>query len=113
MRYTALMHGEQTMPRFVHMLDSVRTGTPVPMLHDGRSQWEQFAEDPERSEIFNRAMRGRAPALAAAAKSVDWSGVRTVVDIGGLGSMGRFDATGIFILPRGRTTHGPGAKGSA
>jgi len=82
-RYVALMHGEQTMPMFVHMLDSVRTGTSIPMLQHGMSRWEQLAGDPEESEIFNRAMRGRAHALAAVVLSLDWSGVQTVVDVGG------------------------------
>lgn len=82
-RYTALMHGGQTMKLFQDMLDSVRTGTPVPVLRHGKTRWELLAEDPEEAEIFNRAMRARAPALAAAALSVPWDGVRTVVDVGG------------------------------
>ena len=82
-RYVALMHGEQTMPMFVHMIDAVRTGTSIPMLQHGKSRWEQLAEDPEQSEVFNRAMRGRAHALAAAALALDWGAVRTIVDVGG------------------------------
>ena len=82
-RYLALMHGGQTMELFQDMLESVRTGTPVPLLRYGKTRWELLAEDPEQAEIFNRAMRARAPALAAAALSVSWSEVRTVVDVGG------------------------------
>jgi hypothetical protein len=77
------MHGGQTMPLFVHMLDTVRTGTPVPILREGKTRWEQLAEDPEQSAIFNRAMRGRATALAAVLSEVDWSGTTHVVDVGG------------------------------
>ena len=82
-RYLALMHGGQTMELFRDMLGSVRTGTPVPMLRFGKTRWELLSEDPAEAEIFNRAMRARAPALAAAALSIRWDGVRTVVDVGG------------------------------
>ena len=83
LRYGALLHGGQTMRLFLNMLDTVRTGVPVPILLDGKTRWEQLAEDPEQSEVFNRAMRGRAPALANAASSLDWSGCELVVDVGG------------------------------
>ncbi|HEX6788750.1 MAG TPA: methyltransferase [Gaiellaceae bacterium] len=82
-RYLALMHGGQTMDLFRGMLDSVRTGTPVPMLRYGKTRWELLSEDPDEAEVFNRAMRARAPALAAAALSIPWDGIRTVVDVGG------------------------------
>src|SRR5690349_12303450 len=37
-RYLALMHGGQTMELFRDMLDSVQTGTPVPMLRYGKTR---------------------------------------------------------------------------
>jgi hypothetical protein len=83
LRYGALLHGGQTMPLFVHMLETVKTGMPVPILREGKTRWEQLAEDPEQSEIFNRAMRGRAPALAGTLGALDWHGVQDVVDVGG------------------------------
>jgi len=83
LRYGALLHGGQTMRLFVHMLDTVRTGTPVPILRDGKTRWEQLAEDPEQSAVFNRAMRGRASALAAVLTQLDWSATKDVVDVGG------------------------------
>lgn len=83
LRYGALLHGGQTMRLFLNMIDTVRTGTPVPILLHGRSRWEELADDPEQSEIFNRAMRGRAAALVALAGELDWTATRTVVDVGG------------------------------
>lgn len=88
MRYFALLHGSQSMPQFVDMLETVRTGVPVPIRRDGRTRWEQLADDPEGAEIFNRAMRGRAERLHLALRTVDWSDARTVVDVGaGMGGV--------------------------
>ena len=83
LRDLALMHGEQIMPLFMHTIETVRTGMPVPVLRDGQTRWEQLAADPEQAEIFNRAMRARAFALIRTACSLDWSDVRSVVDVGG------------------------------
>ena len=88
MRYFALLHGSQSMPQFVDMLETVRTGVPVPIRRDGRTRWEQLADDPEQAEVFNRAMRGRAERLHLALQAVDWSDARTVVDVGaGMGGV--------------------------
>lgn len=88
MRYFALLHGSQSMPQFVDMLETVRTGVPVPIRRDGRTRWEQLADDPKQAEVFNRAMRGRAERLHLALQAVDWSDARTVVDVGaGMGGV--------------------------
>lgn len=91
MRYVALMHGAQTMPLFVHMLDTVRTGLPVTVVREGRTRWEILADDPAQSEVFNRAMRGRSVALRETAFLVDWQDIDEVVDVGG--------GTGGILLP--------------
>lgn len=91
LRYGALLHGGQTMPLFVDMLETVRTGVPVPIRRTGRTRWEQLADDREQAEIFNRAMRGRAAALLPALWQLDWSDVQVVVDVGG--------GTGGVLLP--------------
>jgi SAM-dependent methyltransferase len=83
LRYGALLHGGQTMRLFLNMIDTVRTGVPVPILLHGRSRWEELASDPEQSEVFNRAMRGRAAALVDTAGALDWDDTRTLVDVGG------------------------------
>ena len=83
MRYLAIMHGRQTAPLFLEMLGTVRTGTPAPVLRHGKSRWEILAASPEDSEVFNRAMRGRAAIRAAPLALMDWSATEVVVDVGG------------------------------
>jgi hypothetical protein len=82
-RYMALMQGGVWMPLFVDLMESVRTGLPVSVVRDGRSRWAILADDPEESEIFNRAMRGRAGPLIRTLLMLDWTDVGTVVDVGG------------------------------
>jgi SAM-dependent methyltransferase len=82
-RYVALMHGELMAPVFVDMIETVRTGMPIPQLRDGSSEWERLAADPEKSDIFNRAMRGRAVVRGRPLRLLDWAGIETVVDVGG------------------------------
>jgi O-methyltransferase domain len=81
-RYMALLQGSW-LPLLVHLEDSVRTGLPISVVREGRTRWEVLANDPEQSEIFNHAMRGRAAALVRALLLVDWSEAETVVDVGG------------------------------
>lgn len=83
LRYVALLHGRQTMPLFVDIAETVRTGVPVPTLREGRTRWDQLADDPEQAALFNRAMRGRAGRLREALRAIDWSDVHSVVDVGG------------------------------
>ena len=83
LRYVALLHGRQTMPLFCDIVGTVRTGVPVPVRPEGRTRWDQLADDPEQAALFNRAMRGRAARLREALRAVDWSDVHTVVDVGG------------------------------
>jgi hypothetical protein len=82
-RSMALMHGGIWMPLFVDFMDSLRTGLPLTVVKEGRSHWEILADDPEGSEIFNRAMQGRAAALVHTLLLLDWRDVGTVVDVGG------------------------------
>jgi hypothetical protein len=83
MRYIALLHGEQTFGLFTDLIETVRTGVPVPILRTGRSRWQELADDPEQSEVFNLAMRGRAAPLVEVASAVGWDDVATLVDVGG------------------------------
>jgi hypothetical protein len=82
-RYMALMHGSFWMPLFEDFMDSLRTGLPITVVKEGRSHWEILADHPEESETFNRAMEGRAAALVQTLLLLDWTDVRTVVDVGG------------------------------
>ena len=85
-RSWALLWGGEMMWRpWGHLSECVRTGVMAPKLLDGvETPFEYMAAHPEEDAIFNRSMqeltRGIAGALAA---SYDFSGARTVVDVGG------------------------------
>ncbi len=67
-----------------HFLDSVRTGQPAfPSLY-GTSAWEYREAHPEANAIFNQAMTElSAGMIDAIVESYDFSGVGTLVDVGG------------------------------
>jgi hypothetical protein len=67
-----------------HFLDSVRTGQPAfPSLY-GTSAWEYREEHPEANAIFNQAMTELSAGLIdAIVESYDFSGIGTLVDVGG------------------------------
>jgi C-methyltransferase len=70
---------------FLHLEDSLRTGTPAtPKAFGGRTLYDYFERAPEAADTYERAMedlsRAVGPALAAAR---DFSTVDTVVDVGG------------------------------
>ena len=64
--------------------DSVRTGKPAPEAALGMPLFEWFKDHPEASENFNDAMTAistiDSPAVAAA---YDFSGLKSIVDVGG------------------------------
>jgi SAM-dependent methyltransferase len=82
-RYMAMQQGTPAYVAASEMLECVRTGEPAAERVLGLPLFEYLAEDPERSEIFNRAMAGGARASAAAALAYDWSEASVVADIGG------------------------------
>jgi len=83
-RYTAIWNGEQMYPVWGHLVEAVRKGTPMAERVWGKSYFDHLAERPEEAEIFNRVMQGGAASRGASALSeLDWSSVRTVVDVGG------------------------------
>ena len=82
-RYMAMQQGTPAYLAASQMLECVRTGEPAAESVLGLPLFEYLAQDPERSEIFNRAMAGGARASVAAAMEYDWSQASVVVDIGG------------------------------
>ena len=69
---------------FDPIIDTVRTGTPGVDLAHGMSIFQYVAEHPLQAQGFHAAMSERTAAFApSVASSYDFSGVRTVVDIGG------------------------------
>jgi hypothetical protein len=66
------------------LADSVRTGQTAPQLIAGLGTFEWVAQDPEGALIFNRSMQELTVRVSRAIGSAyDFSGLRTVVDVGG------------------------------
>lgn len=62
---------------------SLRTGEPAFERVFGLPLFDWLGEHPDDSEIFNRSMAAGAAARRAALLALDWSGMKTVVDVGG------------------------------
>lgn len=67
---------------FIHLVDSIRTGGPVFQKMYGRSFWEDLDADPRRVASFAHMMASNV-ADSGITEALDWSAVRTVVDVGG------------------------------
>lgn len=102
-RDLAILGGEPWhLKPWIHLLDSIRTGTPAFNQTHGCSFFEFMSERPECADIFDRAMDavgGRFASAVAAVCALD-SG-STVVDVGG----GSGTLLGL-ILARDVTLHG-------
>jgi len=85
MRHWAVLWGRPMIwSAWGRLCDSVRTGETAPQLIAGVGTFEWVAQDPEGAEIFNRSMRELTVRVSRAiAKAYDFSGLRTVVDVGG------------------------------
>jgi ubiquinone/menaquinone biosynthesis C-methylase UbiE len=84
LRWLSLFSIEVGWAPWGRALDSVRTGRPTVEEVYGRRLFEHLEEHPDVQEIFSRAMGGMAKQLAnAVSAAYDFSGVRTVVDVGG------------------------------
>ena len=85
-RAWALLWGSEMMWRpWGHLADCVRTGEMAPKLLDGfDSTFDYMATHPEQQAIFNRSMLELTRGVAAALPGFyDFSGVRSVMDVGG------------------------------
>jgi hypothetical protein len=80
----ALMWGETFWPACGSLLHSVRTGqTAFDHLH-GMGTFEYLRQHPQAAEIFDQAMSNLTRVQASAVVGAyDFSGVRTLVDVGG------------------------------
>src|SRR5215469_13478691 len=84
MRSWALMHGRVAGRPFQHILHAVRTGQPGFDAAYGMPLFEYLAGHPEDAAVFDAAMLERTAAFApSVAAGYDFSGIRTVVDVGG------------------------------
>jgi hypothetical protein len=81
--WVLVMGGESVWRSWGRLVDCVRTGNSVP-AQDGAGTFDSIAANPEAGAVFNASMvqltRLLAPAIAAA---YDFSGLRTLVDVGG------------------------------
>lgn len=66
------------------LMHSVRTGQPAfPAVH-GTGVWDYYAQHPEENTVFNAAMTGGSRAqVDAVVQAYDFSGIDTLVDVGG------------------------------
>ncbi|MEX2974414.1 methyltransferase [Streptomyces sp. C184] len=62
---------------------SLRTGAPAFDEVFGRPMFDWLSQHPEKQAVFDRAQAGLVTMRMAPLEQWDWSGVRTVVDIGG------------------------------
>jgi hypothetical protein len=84
MRGIALMLPAESYRAFGDLMYSLKTGEPAFEHIYSMSRWEQLAQEPEQSALFNSAMQFNTEAMRdAVASAYDFSGLRSVVDVGG------------------------------
>jgi SAM-dependent methyltransferase len=82
--WALLMGGRYVWHGWEYLADCVRTGQPAPKLLGAKDAFEAFADDPEGAVIFYQAMlENTRQSAAALIKAYDFSGVRSLVDVGG------------------------------
>jgi SAM-dependent methyltransferase len=82
--WALLMGGRYVWHGWECLVDCVRTGQPAPKLLGEKETFEAMAADPEGAAIFYQAMvETTRQAAGALIKAYDFSGVRSLVDIGG------------------------------
>jgi hypothetical protein len=78
------MGGRYVWHGWEFLVDCVRTGQPAPKLLGEKETFEAMAADPEGAAIFYQAMvETTRQAAGALIKAYDFSGVRSLVDVGG------------------------------
>ncbi len=83
-RAMAIMMGEEHYRAWGDLLYSLRTGKPAFDEIYGKPIFAYLAEHPEQAKIFDAAMTGiHGPETQAMLNAYDFSGFRTLVDVGG------------------------------
>ncbi|HYC23959.1 MAG TPA: methyltransferase [Candidatus Bathyarchaeia archaeon] len=81
--WAMLWGSERTLHSWSRIVDCVRTGESVPTLEGGGS-FDHFVANPEAAAEFNQSMVEHTKKLAGAIPlAYDFSGIRTIVDVGG------------------------------
>ena len=84
MRGMALMLPAGSYRAFGDLMYSLKTGEPAFEHIYSMSRWEQLAQEPEQSALFNSAMQFNTEAMRdAVASAYDFTGLLSVVDVGG------------------------------
>jgi hypothetical protein len=84
LRGIAMMNPKENYDAFSAIMHTLRTGRPGFEKVFGMTHWEQLAQEPERSSIFNGAMQSITERMRDAMVSAyDFSGMRSVLDVGG------------------------------
>ena len=74
----------QDREHWSHCVDAIRTGESVVPKLRGMEGFDWFASDPEVFDVFNQAMTNFSElAVAPVTAAYDFSGYRTIVDVGG------------------------------
>ena len=83
-RAVALMLPTESYTVFGDLMHTLQTGEPAFERTFHVSRWEHLAQDPERAALFNAAMQSRSEQVrGAVATAYDFSGLRSIVDVGG------------------------------
>jgi hypothetical protein len=85
MRYAAMQFGDPWGTRpFEHFTECVRTGHNAVFMAWGKNAFDLLAELPEQAETFHRSMTNvSGMETAAILDAYDFSGIRTLADVGG------------------------------
>src|SRR5262249_47642361 len=82
--WALLMGGRYVWRGWECLVDCVRTGQPAPKLLGEKEAFDAMASDPEGAAIFYQAMvETTRQAAGALINAYDFSGVRSLVDVGG------------------------------
>jgi hypothetical protein len=83
-RYVAIMAGEEHYRCWGDLLYSIQTGKIAFDRIFGKAVFEYLSEHPEKAKIFDEAMTGiHGPETQAMLDAYDFSGIGTLVDVGG------------------------------
>jgi len=84
LRGIALMLPAESYRAFGDLMYSLKTGEPAFEHIYSMSRWEQLAQEPDQSALFNSAMQFNTEAMRdAVASAYDFTGLLSVVDVGG------------------------------
>src|SRR4029077_13192455 len=84
LRGMALMLPAESYRAFGALMYSLKTGEPAFEHIYSMSRWEQLAQEPEQAALFNAAMQfGTEGVRDAVASAYDFTGLLSVVDVGG------------------------------